>query len=177
VNHPITQCANCEELFCETCINQHLQIKSDCPKCKVAPFIKQNLGRLSKNLLNNYRLKCPIECGLEFGFIDFENHKNSCEKLKESYQCSICDKKLEYQQDLKKAHQNQCEKLKKSCNDCKEVLSIFDYENHLKTCDEWKDYCEKCNLLVCRKYQDAHLGLFCSQIQKLSLLIKKLENY
>jgi len=176
MNHPITLCANCDELFCEICISQHLKIKNDCPKCKVAPFIKQNLGRSLKNILNTFQLNCPIECGLKFGFIEIENHKNSCEKLKENYQCSLCDKKLEYQQNLENAHQNECEKLKKSCNHCKEVISVFVYDDHLKTCDQWRDYCENCNLMVCRKYQDAHSSLFCTQIQKLSLLIKKLED-
>jgi len=176
INQPISQCQNCEELFCENCIDKYIQTNDNCPHCRNKPFQKQILGRKFKNLLNHLKFRCPLQCGELFGFADSESHKDSCEKLKDVYQCTLCEKKMEFQEDLKIKHKTQCEQLKISCFYCKRIISISYYKNHLKTCDEWMDFCQKCNLMVCRKYQDAHTNFFCPHIQNLSLLIKKIEN-
>jgi len=172
VNYPITQCGNCEEMFCEICIDK--LIKNDCPNCK-HEFHKQNLGRKLKIWLNFKKVNCPLDCGLVSGLMDFENHNNYCEKLKDCYQCSLCLNKIDFQEELKQAHGIECEKLKISCYHCKTELSVFDYEDHMKICNDLKNYCEKCNFMVCRKYQEAHSGLFCDHIRNLSLSIKNLE--
>lgn len=156
------------------CIDKLILNKNNCPKCGNEPFVKQKIGRKFKTFLNWFKLNCPFHCGQTIGLIDFENHKNCCENLNDIYRCSLCNKKLEYHQDLELLHKNQCEKLKKSCAHCKKNLSAFEYEEHLKKCNEWMDYCQNCNLMVCKKFQEAHNQLFCPHIQKLTLSIKKL---
>lgn len=177
VRHPIIQCEKCEKIFCEICIDDHILNKNDCPCCRKEPFDKQKIGILCRNFMNSFKINCPFKCENTFGMIDFEKHKESCEKLKDIYRCSICDNQLEYQEDLKRLHTHQCEQLKKSCEFCQKQLLVFEYENHLKNCENFMKYCEECNLMVCNKYQEAHANLFCSHIKKLSFSIEKLENY
>jgi len=175
LNQPITQCSNCEELFCKFCIDKHIQNRNNCPKCRDLPFKKQKLGRKLKDFLNYLKFSCPLKCGETFGLADSENHKDSCEKLKDIYQCNLCKKKFDFNPDLKLLHIYQCEKLIIACIYCNEVMSVLAYKNHLKMCDEWMEYCEDCNLMVCRKYEEAHKSLFCHRIRQLSLSIEKLE--
>jgi len=177
LNQPISQCEKCDELFCKNCIDKNIKINNNCPKCRLKPFINKKIGRKLITFMNNYVFNCPLKCGSIFGLADLEIHKDSCKQL-EVYQCSLCKEKLlENQQNLKLNHQNKCEKLKISCAYCKMNLSIFDYKNHLQICEESLNYCKNCNLMVCKKYQEAHSRMFCPHIQKLSLLIKNIERY
>lgn len=135
ITPPFAQCRNCEDLFCEKCIDEHILKKNDCPKCRDKPFMNQKLGRSLKYLLNLYTFICPMNCGKTFGLSDSDNHKNSCELIRDVYKCSLCNAKyFEYQNDLKEFHQDKCEKLKKTCIYCAKNINVYDHENHLIPC-------------------------------------------
>jgi len=175
VNHPICQCGYCGKLFCEKCLNKQNQEKSSCNKCNTIQFIKNDISPELEEFIRDLNFTCPLKCGETFDFIEFKLHKDLCKNLKDIYQCSLCEKIFEYHDDLKKSHANHCEKLQNCCIYCNKEIPFFDFEYHLKTCEELIEYCGKCNLMICRKYQDAHKNLFCSTIEKLSLSINKLE--
>jgi len=177
VNHPISKCRDCEDLFCGDCIEKYLKTKNNCPKCRQKPFENQNLGPKFRILLNNFIFNCPMECGGTFGLSDIENHKHYCEKLEDIFQCSLCDEKIENHPNMKQIHKKQCEKMKNSCPYCKNVIFVDEFENHLKYCLEWFDYCQDCKLMVSRKFKDGHETLFCSYIKNISHLLKKIENF
>jgi len=176
VSQPISQCKKCEKLFCEVCINKHILIKNNCPNCRNEPFIKEKLGRFAKSLLNHYSFICPMSCGEKFNFFDADKHKNSCQ-LRYNYKCSLCEKNLDYHTNLIDKHKIECENINIPCSFCKKIISKFDYEKHLIYCEESLDYCRECNLIFCRKYQEAHNNFFCQKFTNLSHLINKLETF
>jgi len=45
-------CDNCEEIFCNDCIDQYLESDKDCPKCK-ENFEKRVKGKLYIKLKND----------------------------------------------------------------------------------------------------------------------------
>jgi len=131
---------------------------------------------MCKNLMNIFKLNCPLQCGKKFGLIDIEKHKERCERLKDAYRCSLCNIKLEYHPNLQISHRNQCEKFKIPCTYCLKKQSIDNYKTHIKVCKEIINYCQNCNLMVSKKSEDAHMKVFCPHIQKLSHLINKVGN-
>lgn len=126
----------------------------------------------------NLNFKCPINCGETFDFIEFKLHQNLCKNLKDIYRCTLCDQKFEIEKSqdnfnqLNITHRKLCEKLNKFCIYCNKKFSFLDYENHLKTCED-VFYLEKYDLMVCKKYPEAHENI-CMSIKKLCLSIKKI---
>jgi len=168
VKYQIIQCDNCENLFCESCLAIHRLNKNNCPNCRQSPFKERIIGRLLKNILNEYKFKCPLECGIKIGIFDTENHKLSCEKARDVFKCNLCLMQLEYKISMKEEHALICKKLIISCNYCKKIVNKFDYKGHLEICQEYLIECKRCKFIFTREFEKAHSQYICQRFEILS---------
>lgn len=76
----MTQCSECEQIFCEACIEPLLQMpNASCPTCRgdleVCP-----VSRKLRNILNNSMFNCAFGCAAIFNYESRENHYSECTK-------------------------------------------------------------------------------------------------
>ena len=73
-----SMCTNCQNQFCQNCIDKKKIKKIKCPICKKCNFNEIN----EKNrLIKKFKFKCIKGCGEEILFDEINNHyKNSCKK-------------------------------------------------------------------------------------------------
>ena len=67
-------CSECDQLYCEKCIDDWIKKSKDCPHCRKI-FTKTNLNRYVKNMLYEVKLTCPSdECKKEIKYGDMITH-------------------------------------------------------------------------------------------------------
>ncbi len=82
-------CENCENLFCAHCLENLYKNNKICPCCRhYLNSIK--ISRFAHSILENIKIKCPLECGLIFPYSQVKNHSNYCSKRPIIFQCTKC---------------------------------------------------------------------------------------
>ena len=78
-----TDCSQCGNLFCSSCINESLsKVKDSCPVCKTTPF-KSSGSKALKKLFVNIKLKCPNQpCDEKIEYSEYINHLEKCKYRK-----------------------------------------------------------------------------------------------
>ncbi len=83
-------CLECDDLFCSNCISEW-KIKSNfCPHC-CKPFKHNRLNKMTKYMLNNCSIKCPVGCKERFKYENLYNHFIICKNTKKLLICKLCD--------------------------------------------------------------------------------------
>jgi len=178
VNEP-SQCGECESIFCEGCINIHLEKYNDCPNCRDDPFKKGKLSKFIKLQLEELEFKCPFNCGELFGYYDTEKHRVSCKNIEDEFKCNLCEKNLVKDENLEENHKLECEILKIKCDFCLQELNKYDYKQHLESCENYSFNCNECKINYNRINKESHDHL-CEEIKKymsqISSLIGKIRD-
>ncbi len=93
INNP-KQCKECNNLFCESCIDEYNIINNLCPICK-EPFIKQNINKYVRKNFEKFEFLCSRNCSKIIKYFDSDKHIQICSKNETNYKCNLCLKKLE----------------------------------------------------------------------------------
>ncbi len=164
VKEPL-QCGECENLFCEKCISNHLENYNSCPNCKDEPFKQIKLSKFIKLQLEELEFNCPFDCGEKLGYYELENHRIACVNLENFYKCNLCQTFLNHEEDMEEKHKLDCENLKVKCDICFQELNKFDYKEHLNNCENYCYFCTNCKINYNRINKEPHDHL-CIEITK-----------
>jgi hypothetical protein len=97
------QCLDCENTFCEICIEQwkNKPGNNECPfRCNNPKYKK---SRTIKNILSNITFKCQNGCDEIIPYLELEKHyTEKCPKLNIDYKAKYFDIKIKYDDLLKK---------------------------------------------------------------------------
>ena len=52
-----------------------------CPNCNSNFKAKENINRITRNVLYNLKFNCPLKCGDQFTYENKESHMNECMKI------------------------------------------------------------------------------------------------
>ena len=145
------QCLNCENCFCELCLEEWKKAKGDknCPFRCANPTFKNS--RLIKNILSNIKFKCKNGCKEEIPYLELENHyEDKCSKLEIDYKQKYYEFKNKYLEILKKnvELEKELKKYKNQNNNNNNVCFNSKYHNHTlydQTDDESDWICNICN--------------------------------
>jgi hypothetical protein len=148
-----TDCSQCGNLFCSSCINESLsKVKDSCPICKTTPF-KSSGSKALKKLFVNIKLKCPNQpCDEKIEYSEYINHLEKCKYRK--YRCNNngCDYEntLENKKELEE-HSITCQYKKIKCKYCEKEIKQIDFNKHeTKECQGLME-CPFCKLPMKRK--------------------------
>ncbi len=84
-------CEECENVYCQKCIDKSKGYNNACPSCKESPMKIKDLGRKLKNILSKIEVKC-VKCEKIVTYENFEKHFN--DECGASYECKLCNKRL-----------------------------------------------------------------------------------
>ena len=170
----ITQCGKCENLFCKKCINLKLQENDFCSMCKET-FEYGNVPKITNNIINGFKLNCPLNCGNENLFYsNIFQHLKECINKGKIYSCNSCKEKIiiskenEFNlEDYLISHSEKCLEKICECIFCKETLLRKGLKEHLDICEDRNIHCEKCKFNYSFKMEQPHNEEHCKEISKL----------
>ncbi len=90
VVHPRT-CEECEQVYCQKCIDNCKEYNNSCPSCKNSPMKMRDLGRIARSTLFNVKVKC-VNCDKIVTYDKLEEHISDGCGI--GYECKICNKRL-----------------------------------------------------------------------------------
>lgn len=181
----VTQCSNCEILFCKKCIELRTKENEKCPGCK-APFSEGFVPRITKNILNNFNLQCPYLCDEYIKYSGIFSHLNKCNNRGKIFICRECDEKVlipkqnedNFERKLIE-HMENCPEKITDCKNCKQNMKKRELFLHNDTCEERTIKCEKCCFVYPFKMTltSNHDIIHCIEIRRLrknlELFVKK----
>lgn len=89
------ECSECQNLYCEKCIEQWKNKGGGCPNTCIDSELKKVIGK--KRMISKIKFKCVKGCGAEIFFNDIEKHYNSeCYKKKKTMKLMNKDEVSEY---------------------------------------------------------------------------------
>jgi len=172
-------CVNCNQIFCQECINNWHDYSNTCPVCKRrwkkshndiifeiitilnARKTKEHLCAfcfkpLSLTRIQEHISTCPLisncpNCNIYVSNYELLDHEKKCPKSKVI--CSLCEKKVE--KSAMEIHRKYCGKV--LCKICNFWYAVEDFENHIhsKTCaicgerDHSYVECNGCGRVAC----------------------------
>ena len=167
------QCSKCLKIFCKKC-----QINQKCPICRDL-FIRKELDRILKNILDKLLLKCQ-NCE-KYGFVKSNKIKVSqyLEHLKNcnysDYQCLTCKKIILHSKRECFEHAHFCGYSDSSCCYCLKSIKKYLKKEHETKCGEELVECDFCNTKLERKYLENHKNNLC--IMRIIKCKECFENY
>jgi E3 ubiquitin-protein ligase NRDP1 len=89
------ECSNCQNLYCEVCIEQWRKKGGGCPNHCINSEFKKVIEK--KRMISNLKFKCIKGCGAKVLFNDIKNHYNSeCYKKKRTMKLMNKNKVTKY---------------------------------------------------------------------------------
>jgi len=171
----ISQCSNCESLYCKKCISSKLETNENCPNCNEV-FDYGNVPKITKNILNGFKLVCPFKCEEVLFYNNFFNHLKECGNKGKVFRCNTCTNKIlvsKINEDnylkILFDHYESCPEKNTHCKFCKEELLRKDLKLHMENCKERNIKCDKCLFIYPFKMTltAPHDGFHCEEIRKL----------
>ncbi len=147
----ICQCAKCEILYCKRCISAKLETNDLCPNCGEA-FEFGNVPKITKNILNGFKLACPFNCEEVVFYNNIFAHLKDCSNKGKVFLCKTCHEKilipkLNCENDYLRIlfeHFHICPETNSQCKFCKQELLRKDLKMHLDNCEERNIQCNEC---------------------------------
>lgn len=171
----ITQCSVCEILYCKKCITIKLETGENCPNCN-EQFEFGNVPKITKNILNAFRLNCPFKCDEELIYSNVFSHLNECGNKGKVFICNICNDKVLVSKlnsnnfhKILYDHYEMCPERNSNCKFCKLEFLKKDLKIHMENCEERNIKCEKCLFIYPFKMTliTLHDEIHCEEIRKL----------
>jgi hypothetical protein len=181
----VTQCNNCENLFCRKCIDNLINSDENCPSCKQI-FTEGVIPKITKNILNNFILQCPYNCDEFLKYSNIFPHLKDCNNRGKVFSCIECNEKIlvskqneENYEKILLDHMGNCPEKITNCIFCRKSIKRRELQIHLDSCEEKTIKCEKCffvyplKMTLSNKHDDIH----CIEIKRLrknlELFVKK----
>lgn len=172
----ISQCAKCEILYCKRCISAKLEVSDLCPNCGEA-FELGNVPKITKNILNGFKLACPFNCEEVVFYNNIFAHLKECGNRGKVFLCNTCHEKilipkLNCESDYLRIlfeHVELCPQKNSLCKYCNQELIRKDLNLHLENCEERNIKCDKClfNYPFKMTLSVPHDETHCEEIRKL----------
>lgn len=138
VFNPI-MCGNCENLFCNQCIDDLMKISKVCPCCRHY-FNSTKLGRFANSFLEKIKVKCPFNCGLIIKTCKLQTHLINCDNRPFIYSCKKCSKEISlFKNNYQLIAEHMLECLKKNVLEDEYKLLTGDKEENILNLSSFKE--------------------------------------
>lgn len=177
-------CAECEDLFCNSCLKAKLSEQNECPFCREAPFKEAKYSKQLAYILNQMVLKCPLGCSAAVSYEDLQSHVKNCACAPIYFKCELCDLRIKVDvnansignngKDLFSEHNKVCPNVLRTCVHCNEEFPKAQLPAHMKYCEYKLYFCATCKMKFPGKFRLAHNEYYCRQITQLHKIFDKI---
>lgn len=127
------ECQNCQNLFCQDCIGEWLNIKNVCPCfCSENEIKMKGAHKFIRDLISNLRVKCSnygLGCNENIRYEALNNHeKNNCLFRKIKCPNNSCENEILFKD--KKAHETICLPQLIECHECLIKFNNLEFKKH-----------------------------------------------
>ena len=127
------ECQNCQNLFCDDCINAWIEIKPVCPCfCSEQPLLVRQAHKFIRDIISNLKVKClnhNLGCHETIRFESLQNHeKNHCSFRKIPCPNGFCQQEI-FHIEIS-SHKEKCVSGDIECPSCKIRFPKSDFEKH-----------------------------------------------
>lgn len=177
VKDPIS-CSNCETLFCNKCLEDHLKRSKICPQCR-NEYKPKPINRIISGILQRSQFYCPLKCKTVLSQDTMYIHLPKCKNL-ERIKCLHCNTTMQYDHSLTEEenydkHKKDCSLLTTPCLYCEELVVKSKYVQHLSKCSSRLYFCTQCRDYFPEKYRESHDDYFCIRNKDVSNIFSEIK--
>lgn len=147
-----------------------------------SPFCEGKISKSGKNILNLFKIFCPLNCANIITYGEIENHISYlCEKIPKILTCDLCLKKFYKQEEENEClnnheilkHNDECPFLIVECCFCGNSCQKSHFPKHVLECSENYKECNECHVYYNFKYKESHNEKFCEILKGIISIVEK----